>query len=65
MKDNETKTKIKFWVRLKRWFVRFFLSGGSCGDSCSNCSLCPWLDKEKYSFEIKRKKETLLETIDS
>lgn len=41
--------------RIKRWFVRFFLSKGDCENSCSKCNLCPWLDKEKYTFEIKRK----------
>lgn len=55
MKINEAKEEINLFVLLKRWFVKFFLSGGSCGSSCSNCALCPWLDKEKYSFEIKRK----------
>jgi hypothetical protein len=57
MEKEETKKEIKLWELIKRWFIRFFLSSGNCGDSCSDCSMCPWLDKEKYSFEIKRKVE--------
>ncbi|MFW9852719.1 MAG: hypothetical protein ACFFDS_07250 [Candidatus Thorarchaeota archaeon] len=55
MKKNETKKEIKSLKLWKRWLVKFFLSAGSCGNDCSECSFCPWLDKEKYSFEIKRK----------
>jgi len=57
MNNNKTKEEIKFSVLLKRRFVKFFLSSGRCGNNCSNCSFCPWLDKEKYSFEIQRKTE--------
>jgi len=47
--------ELSFWIRFRRRFARFFLSQGSCSDSCDSCSKCPWVDKEKYSFEIKKR----------
>ncbi len=52
--DDETET-LSFWVRFRRRFVRLFLSQGNCSESCDECSKCPWIDKEKYSFEIKKR----------
>jgi hypothetical protein len=49
--------ELSFWQKLRRWLVRFFLSGNQCNEHCSDCITCPWIDKEKYSFDIKRKAE--------
>ena len=55
MKQEPNKQNL--WIKIKRKLVRVFLSEGSCSSSCSSCIACPWIDKEKYSFEIKRKEE--------
>lgn len=52
---NEPTEELSFWVKLRRRFARFFLSQGSCSDSCNSCSKCPWIDKGKYTFEIKKR----------
>lgn len=49
--------ELSFWTKIKRRFVRFFISRGNCNESCDSCAKCPWLDEEKYSFEIKKRKE--------
>jgi len=54
---NQDTSKQTFWSKARKRFVRFFLYQGSCDSSCSDCAVCPWIDKEKYSFEIKRKEE--------
>ncbi|MCG3260602.1 MAG: hypothetical protein H7644_12695 [Candidatus Heimdallarchaeota archaeon] len=53
--EKATTEKISFWLRLRRRVVRFFLPRGSCTGSCNDCVACPWIDKEKYSFEIKKR----------
>ncbi len=52
---NTTLEKVSFWLRLRRRVVRFFLPQGSCTGSCNDCAACPWIDREKYSFEIKKR----------
>ena len=54
-KMNQETAKKNIWIRIRRKFVRIFLTQGNCDSSCSSCAVCPWLDKEKYSFDIKRK----------
>jgi hypothetical protein len=50
-----TKESLKFWTKFRRWFAKTFHSSGHCHGSCYDCDFCPWIDKEKYSFEIRRK----------
>ena len=49
--------KLSLWIRIRRRLVRYFLAHGTCNGSCDECSKCPWIDKEKYTFEIRKKKE--------
>ena len=57
MKEKE-ENPISFFTKIRRKIARFFLSQGSCTDDCEDCSFCPWIDKEKYSFEIKKRTES-------
>ncbi len=55
MTDKENTTEISFWMKARRRLAKIFLSQGSCSSSCSNCAVCHIIDKEKYSFEIKKR----------
>ncbi|MCG3227403.1 MAG: hypothetical protein H7645_10835 [Candidatus Heimdallarchaeota archaeon] len=50
--------KLSFLKKTRRLLVKYFLSRNQCHGECSDCDACPWIDKEKYSFEIKRKVES-------
>ncbi len=50
--------QLSFWKKARRWLVKYFLSKNQCHGQCSDCDACPWIDKDKYSFEIKRKVES-------
>ncbi|MCG3220535.1 MAG: hypothetical protein H7641_04060 [Candidatus Heimdallarchaeota archaeon] len=50
--------QLSFWTKVRRWLVKYFLSRNKCHGQCLECDTCPWIDKEKYSFEIKRKVES-------
>jgi len=52
---EDTTDGLSLWIRFRRRFVRLFFTQGNCSGSCDSCEKCPWIDKEKYSFEIKRK----------
>ena len=54
MEQNE----LSLWIKVRRWIVKVFLARNNCSGDCSDCSNCPWLDREKYSFEIRRKEES-------
>jgi len=53
--QEQNVVKVSFWIKFRRRLTRFFLSQGSCSGSCDDCVACPWIDKEKYSFEIKKR----------
>jgi len=53
--QEQNVVNVSFWIKFRRRFTRFFLSQGSCSGSCDDCVACPWIDKEKYSFEIKKR----------
>ena len=55
MNSQGSTKNLTFFTKLRRKLVKFFLSQGRCNGSCDNCSVCPWIDKEKYSFEIRKK----------
>jgi hypothetical protein len=50
--------ELSLWTRVRRLLVRIFLARNNCNGQCTDCANCPWLDKEKYTFEIKRKVES-------
>jgi hypothetical protein len=55
MSKEENQIDMNFWTKIKRRLARFFLSQGSCSGSCNDCAVCPIIDKEKYTFEIKKR----------
>ena len=55
MTKKQDQTELSFWSKTRRRFARFFLSQGRCSGSCNDCAVCPIIDKEKYTFEIKKR----------
>jgi len=55
MRKIENHSDLTFWIKLRRRLARLFLSQGSCSGSCSDCAVCPIIDKERYTFEIKKR----------
>lgn len=53
--QEQNVVNVSFWIKFRRRLTRLLWSRGSCSGSCNDCVTCPWIDKDKYSFEIKKR----------